>query len=103
MEIFEDADMEEFIAGCIRRFCPVCGSEIRKKENGRPKKFCSDGCRRKYWKAHPKMEQWDSYKEQACPICGRMFFAQHENTRRRKYCSRACANRSRALKGETDE
>ena len=57
---FEKVDMDEFIAGCVQRFCPVCGTQIRQKETGRPRKFCSDPCRRRYWKAHPKPEQWDS-------------------------------------------
>ena len=26
---FEKVDMDEFIAGCVQRFCPVCGKEIR--------------------------------------------------------------------------
>ena len=64
---FEKVDMDEFIAGCVQRFCPVCGTQIRQKETGRPRKFCSDPCRRRYWKAHPKPEQWDSYHEQVCP------------------------------------
>ena len=97
---FEKVDMDEFIAGCVQRFCPVCGTQIRQKETGRPRKFCSDPWRRRYWKAHPKPEQWDSYHEQVCPVCGRTFFAQHENKRQRRYCSRACANRGRTLKGE---
>ena len=97
---FEKVDMDEFIAGCVQRFCSVCGKEIRQKETGRPRKFCSDPCRRRYWKAHPKPEHWDSYHEQVCPVCGRTFFARHENKRQRRYCSRACANRGRTLKGE---
>ena len=64
---FEKVDMDEFIAGCVQRFCSVCGKEIRQKETGRPRKFCSDPCRRRYWKAHPKPEHWDSYHEQVCP------------------------------------
>ena len=54
---FEKVDMDEFIAGCVQRFCPVCGTQIRQKETGRPRKFCSDPCRRRYWKTHPKPEQ----------------------------------------------
>ena len=100
---FDKVNMDEFIAGCVQRFCPECGTEIRQKDTGRPRKFCSDPCRRKYWKAHPKPEQWDSYHEQVCPVCGRTFFAQHENKRERKYCCRACANKGRALKGEAYE
>ena len=58
---FEKVDMDEFIAGCVQRFCSVCGTQIRQKETGRPRKFCSDPCRRRYWKAHPKPEQWNPW------------------------------------------
>ena len=80
--------------------CPCCGSPVDQLPGRKTKKFCSDACRGKFWKAHPKPEQWDSYHEQVCPVCGRIFFAAHETKRKRKYCSRACANRGRALKGE---
>ena len=42
-------------------------------------------------------------QELVCPVCGRMFFAQRENTRERKYCSRACANRGRLMNGGKHE
>ena len=98
-----ETSMKEFVASCTVRFCPMCGVQIpndrKHSKIGRPRTFCSDRCRRKYWKAHPKREQWDSFEKLICPVCGRMFFAQRENRRKRKYCSRACANRGRALKG----
>ena len=100
---FEKVDMDEFIAGCVQRFCPVCGTQIRQKETGRPRKFCSDACRQKFWKAHPKVEVWASYEQKTCPVCGGLFYAQHENRQERKYCSRACANRGRAGKGGRDD
>ena len=31
-----------------------------------------------------------------CPVCGREFLASREYTQKRKYCSRACANKGRA-------
>ena len=104
---FVNADIEEFIAMCAIRFCPVCGEKIeldrRHSVNGRPKKFCSAVCRNKFWKLHPKKDIWDSYEKKTCPICGKEFYAQKENKRSRKYCSRGCANKSRALKGEGNE
>lgn len=103
-KMFIETDMKEFIAKCAIRFCPQCGKEIRidRKHSviGRPRKFCSDECRRKFWKAHPNAEGWSSFEKHICPVCGEVFFAAHENTRVRKYCSRACANRGRAMKGE---
>ena len=51
-----EVDMKEFIAGCAKRFCPTCGQEIEIDKSGhtlgRPRKFCSDACRQKFWKAH---------------------------------------------------
>ena len=102
-----EVDMKEFIAGCAKRFCPTCGQEIKVDKSGhtlgRPRKFCSDICRQKFWKAHPKVEVWASYEQKTCPVCGESFYAQHENRRERKYCSRACANRGRAGKGGRDD
>lgn len=102
-----EVDMKEFIAGCAKRFCPTCGQEIEIDKSGhtlgRPRKFCSDACRQKFWKAHPKVEVWASYEQKICPVCGELFYAQHENRRERKYCSRACANRGRAGKGGRDD
>ena len=100
---FDEMDMEEFLSCCVRRLCPMCGQPITQKPNGRPRKFCSDTCRRRFWKQHPKPEKWDSFTELVCPVCGRMFFAQRENTRERKYCSRACANRGRLMNGGKHE
>lgn len=104
---YVEVNMKEFIAGCAMRFCPNCGKGIEGNRNhlklGRPRKFCSDECRQKYWKEHPKVEVWDSYEKKICPVCGEPFYAQHENKRERKYCSRACANRGRAGKGGSDD
>ena len=69
-----ECNMEEFIAGCAVRFCPQCGKEIdsdwRKHKIGRPRTFCSDSCRRKFWKANPKQEQWASFEKLVCPVSG---------------------------------
>ena len=95
---FEEQDVEEFISGCVKRLCPQCGKPVIQKSVGRPRKFCSDLCRRRFWKAHPESEKWDSFESLVCPVCGRVFSAQKENRRKRKYCSRACANRGRSQK-----
>ena len=100
---FEEMDISEFVSNCVKKMCITCGAPLTLNTNGRPRKFCSDACRRKFWKTHPKPELWDCIREMTCPICGRVFYAQNENTRHRKYCSRACANRARGMIGETDE
>ena len=51
MEIrYEDPNMDEFIAGCAKQFCPWCGAPVVPNHMGRKKKFCSDKCRWAFWK-----------------------------------------------------
>ena len=93
---FDEQDIEGFISGCVKKLCIRCGQPVAPNPSGRPRKFCSDLCRQRFWKAHPESEKWDSFERLVCPVCGREFYAQKENTRKRKYCSRACANRGRS-------
>ena len=100
---FESPDIEEFISGCVRRLCLECGLPLEPNANGRPRRFCSESCRRAFWRHHPELERRKSVTAQVCPACGRTFIAKCETKRKRKYCSHACANRSRRLKGEAHE
>ena len=62
--------------------------------------FCSDKCRLEWNHKHPKTQNWkDTSREVVCPVCGKEFTATREYGRLRKYCSRACANRARAMEG----
>ena len=47
---YEDPNMNEFIAGCTKQFCPWCGAPVVANRMGRKKKFCSDKCRWAFWK-----------------------------------------------------
>jgi len=62
--------------------CLKCGVELPAYENGRPRRFCSDECRQKYWNVHPKQYQ----TSHVCPVCGKSFKARKS----RKYCSHTC-------------
>ena len=95
-DMFDEQDIDEFVAGCVKRLCIFCGAPLPEKPTGRRRRFCSDACRSAYWKRHP-CERWECIEVRICPVCGRTFLAQKGNTRRRKYCSRACANRGRAM------
>ena len=99
-QTFEKQNIEEFLALCVKKLCPVCGQPIVQNSDGRPKRFCSNLCRQKFWKRHPNRKNWIPL---VCPVCGRTFFVPRENTRTRTYCSRACANRGRTRKGVEDE
>lgn len=92
--VYEDPDMDDFLSGVAKRFCPSCGEPIIRNKVGRPKVYCSEKCSREFWKSHQKPEVWNCYEQIVCPVCGRMFRAKRVNTRPRKYCSRACANKA---------
>jgi hypothetical protein len=34
--------------------CPSCSKSIKKKKRGRGRQYCSDACRRKWWKDNPQ-------------------------------------------------
>lgn len=71
--------------------CQQCGEEINRTERiGRKSKFCSNKCRRTWWKNHPekkvkKEKAWYSF---ICLYCGKNFKAY--GNKNRKYCSRRC-------------
>ena len=65
-----------------KRLCELCGEPVLVLSTGRPKRFCSDSCRIKYWRGSRK-----SYAtEHTCPNCGLIF----KGRKNRKYCSHNC-------------
>ena len=78
--------------------CPNCGALFQPSRKGRRKKFCSEKCRTAWHHRHPNPANWkDTSRIAVCPMCGKEFTATREYGRLRKYCSRACANRGRAI------
>ena len=102
MELLTAQDEQEFLNAVATRFCPNCGAAIIQPPRGRMKKFCSDACRFQWKNKHPKPENWKSTRVAVCPVCGKEFMASREYKRKRKYCSRACANRGRAAERRSD-
>ena len=68
------------------KLCQQCGKPLT-PSRFRPRRFCSDACRYKYWSLH-KFEGKTTVIDCVCQHCGRVFtdYAQ----RRRKYCCHAC-------------
>ena len=99
MTLLIETEMEGFPDSS--RTCRECGKEIPPNRNrlkrGRARYFCCDECRQKYWNEHRDKDRWACFQKQVCPYCGKEFYAEHETKRSRTYCSRACANRGRAL------
>lgn len=71
--------------------CAECGNSIHSKGIGRPRRFCSDGCKRKagnrrHRRALPPLR---SSLERVCARCGAQFVSVRRNN---VYCSPPCAN-----------
>ena len=66
--------------------CNFCGGPLKKAKTGRPKRFCCDECRRRYWKGHrneiKKSEKALYIRE--CDFCHEPFEAY--GNKGRKYC-----------------
>lgn len=69
--------------------CSFCGAPIDQHGGpGRPRRFCSDHCRRQYWRLH-RTEQKRNPEllfTRQCKYCGRPFEVYGKTDR--KYCSR---------------
>lgn len=80
------------------KVCVCCGKEITQPENGRPRRFCSDQCRRQWWKLHPETGNRKAVYSKVCAYCGKTFTAYGDN--RRKYCGHSCYIRDRFWRDE---
>lgn len=87
----------EFIRESETGLCPNCGELFPRNPRGRPRRFCSEKCKREYHHLHPNKQNWTCIRSAVCPVCGTTFQAEREYGRLRKYCSHACANRGRAM------
>lgn len=66
--------------------CMFCGGLIKKASTGRPRRFCSEECRRKYWKGH-RNEGKKNDKAiyiRVCPYCNETF--ESYGNKHRKFC-----------------
>ncbi|MBD5524782.1 MAG: RNA polymerase subunit sigma-70 [Lachnospiraceae bacterium] len=78
--------------------CICCGKEIAQQGNGRPRKFCSEKCRRQWWKAHPEEGNRKAMYTKVCARCGKEFTAYGNG--HRKYCSHDCYIKARFWRDE---
>lgn len=70
--------------------CHHCGGTVTQPKTGRPKRFCSEKCRREWWKSHPEAvsRSRESSYELVCRRCKKTFISY--GNRNRKYCSHDC-------------
>ncbi|MCS4487521.1 helix-turn-helix domain-containing protein [Streptococcus sciuri] len=81
------------------KHCKQCRQLLKHYSKGRPKKFCSDYCRKSWWNAHSDEHDKTktAYDELTCQNCGRSFLSYANPTR--KYCSHECYIQTRFYNG----
>ena len=81
-------------------FCRACGKPIEVAMKQKPRQFCSDTCRMKWWNSHPDQVKRKAYYTFTCLQCGCRF--ESYGNAHRKYCSRQCYADARRKGAEAD-
>lgn len=82
--------------------CGFCDKALTRSRIGQPKKFCSEECRRNWWKSNNNKINRKAWYTSTCAECG-IEFKSYGN-KSRKYCSHACYIKKRFQKeGDTDD
>ena len=80
--------------------CKQCGNRLETYKKGAKRKFCSDKCRRLWWKEHDDYIEKKAYYKLKCQKCGNEFHSY--GNKNRKYCSHSCYIDNRFCKGDGD-
>ena len=80
--------------------CLCCQKPLRQKGRGRKKKFCSETCRRKWWKEHQEARKGKdtAFYTFICAHCGKPFKVY--GNQNRKYCCHDCYIKDRFWREE---
>lgn len=70
------------------RPCKNCGAPVLQDPKRKPKLFCCDACRNKWWNSHLYLVKRKAMYEYTCPNCGKKFSAY--GNANRKYCCHEC-------------
>ena len=74
--------------GTMEKVCQYCGAPLAQTPGRKPRVFCSDGCRTKWWNAHPELVNHRDGHQVVCGHCGQVFSVSKKSAR--KYCSHNC-------------
>lgn len=80
--------------------CRECGKLLQQAEGMKPRVFCCDECRVKWWHEHPEQIKQRAVYSFTCACCGKPFTAYGNS--KRKYCSHKCYIRNRFKGGDMD-
>lgn len=68
--------------------CKQCGSHLIQIEGRKKRVFCSDDCRKNWWRSHPEKIHRKAISIFTCFHCGKPFSDYSKTVR--KYCSHEC-------------
>lgn len=77
--------------------CRECGVPLAFVPGRKGRKFCSEGCRRAWWRSHPELVHREAYYTLVCAHCRREY--RSYGNKGRKYCSHGCYIKARFGKG----
>ena len=68
--------------------CLLCGNDLLPTLKGRKRKFCSEECRRQWWKTHEELKNRKTFYTIICAYCGKTF--ESYGNKKKRYCNHAC-------------
>lgn len=84
----------------IHSSCKHCEKPLTHGTKGQPRKFCSDMCRRAWWKTNDNHLMKKAYYTFKCIECGQKF--ESYGNKNRKFCGHACYIKNRFEKEGDD-
>ena len=72
----------------IHTDCKQCGKPLVQGKRGQPKKFCSEECRRTWWKGNSSQIAKKAWYTLTCSMCGKEF--ESYGNKERKFCDHSC-------------
>ncbi|MBT9173174.1 MAG: hypothetical protein DDT21_01564 [Syntrophomonadaceae bacterium] len=83
---------------CYGALCRQCKTLLTHTVGAKQKRFCSSRCRLAWWNTHPEALRRKAIYTFICAHCGATF--ESYGNKKRKYCSRACYGKSKAVPRE---
>lgn len=81
--------------------CKHCGKKLEKNYKGKARKFCSDKCRRSWWRENKDKHNKKAFYTLTCKGCGIQF--ESYGNKNRKFCNHECYIKNRFKGGKTHD
>ena len=79
-------------------FCKECGMPVVVRKKCKPRQFCSDACRMKWWNGHRDEVKHKTESRFICEYCGASFTRPGKT--RHRFCSKKCSAEARKKAAE---